>query len=208
MRATVAAAYERGVTIGAHPSYPDREGFGRRELDLPIESILVSVEAQIELLAECCAVEGARLSYVKAHGALYNRAARDRETAKLLAECVARFDASLVMLALAGSELEMESKQRGLTVAREAFVDRAYMRDGTLVPRDRAGAVIDDIEVAAERAVKMVREKRIATIDGNMLDIDADSLCVHSDSRNALATVRAARLMLEESGFIIRPFTR
>ena len=208
MRATVAAAYERGVSIGAHPGYPDREGFGRRELDLPMTNILDSVEAQIELLAECCAIEGARLSYVKAHGALYNRAARDRETARLLAACVARFDPSLVMLALAGSELEKGSLQHGLTVAREAFIDRAYTNDGTLVPRDRAGAVIDDVEDAAKRALMMVRDKCILTIDGESIDVDADSLCVHSDSRNALATVRAARLKLEESGFNIRSFAR
>jgi UPF0271 protein len=194
------------VAIGAHPSYPDREGFGRRELDLPVEGVLESVEAQIELLAECCAIEGARLSYVKAHGALYNRAARDPELARLLAECVARFDSSLTMLALAGSELEKESRLLGLGVAREAFIDRAYTSEGTLVPRDKPGAVIDDVEFAAARAVMMARDKRIVTIDHTLIEVDADSMCVHSDSRNALATVRAARTKLEQAGFSIASF--
>lgn len=206
MRATVAGAYERGVSIGAHPGYPDREGFGRRELGIGVETILASVEAQIELLAECCAVEGARLSYVKPHGALYNRAARDQGLARVLAGCVARFDSSLVMLALAGSQLETESRSHGLTVAREAFIDRAYLADGTLVSRDRPGAVIDDPEIAAFRAVGMARDRRITTIDGLSIDVEADSFCVHGDSRNTLDTVRLTREKLEQAGFAVHPF--
>jgi UPF0271 protein len=208
MRATVAAAYERGVTIGAHPGYPDREGFGRRETGMAMDQILASLEAQIELLSECCAVEGARMRYVKPHGALYNRAAKDQELARLVAERIARFDSSLVVLAPAASMLQKESLSYGLTVAREAFIDRAYLDEGTLLPRERPGAVIDDPSTAADRAVGMIRDGTIRTIDGRSIRVEADSLCVHSDSRNALETVRLTRARLEHAGFAVRPFAR
>lgn len=208
MRATVAAAYERGVSIGAHPSYPDREGFGRREIDMSLERILASVEDQIGLLGECCAAEGAHMRYVKPHGAMYNRATKDRELARLLAACIARFDSSLAVLALPASMLAEEARSHGLTVAREAFIDRAYLADGTLVPRNRPGAVIEDPSAAARRAVHMVRHHDIAAIDGTAILIEADSLCVHGDSRNALETVRLARSELEHAGFTIRAFAR
>jgi 5-oxoprolinase (ATP-hydrolysing) subunit A len=207
MRATVAAAYERGVRIGAHPSYPDREGFGRRELGITTDAIIQSFAAQIELLAEACAIEGAVLTYVKPHGALYNRAAKDAELAHLLAECVVRFDASLTMLALAGSKLEDESESHGLRVAREAFIDRAYMSDGTLVPRDQADAVLHDPHLAAERAVLMARDHEITSVDGAILRVEPDSLCVHGDNPDALETILLARAALERAGFSIRAFT-
>ncbi|HEU4878906.1 MAG TPA: 5-oxoprolinase subunit PxpA [Gemmatimonadaceae bacterium] len=206
MRATIAAAYERGVSIGAHPSYPDREGFGRRDLGLANDAIVRSFEAQVELLAEACAVEGAVLAYVKPHGALYNRAAKDAELAHLLAACAFRFDSWLTMLALAGSALEHESKAVGLRVAREAFIDRAYLADGTLVPRDQMGAVLHDSEAAATRAVLMARDHEVTAIDGTIIRVDADSLCVHGDSSNALETILLARGALEGAGFSIRSF--
>jgi UPF0271 protein len=206
MRATIAAAYERGVSIGAHPSYPDREGFGRRELNLETSAIIRSFEAQVELLAEACAVEGAVLAYVKPHGALYNRAAKDAGLADSLAECIARFDPSLTMLALAGSALETASRSHGLRVAREAFIDRAYMPDGTLVPRDQSGAVLHNPEIAATRAVLMARDHEVTAIDGTVIRIDADSLCVHGDSRNAIETILLSRGALEAAGFSIHSF--
>ena len=206
MRRTVALAYERGVSIGAHPGYPDREGFGRHEIGLSLERILDSFEVQIQNLQACCDAEGALLRYVKPHGALYNRAVRDSELASLLAASVARLDSSLVMLALAGSALESESSAHGLRSVSEAFIDRAYLSDGTLVPRDREGAVIENPEVAAQRAVNLATGEGFQTIDGNVIAIKAESLCVHSDSRNALATVRLVRVRLEEAKFTIAPF--
>jgi 5-oxoprolinase (ATP-hydrolysing) subunit A len=208
MRATVSAAYERGVSIGAHPGYPDRDGFGRREPDLGTGAIVASFEAQIELLMECCAVEGARMRYVKPHGALYNRAARDDEIASLLAACVARFDPSLVMLTLAGSALDKASRSHGLIVAREAFIDRAYLGDGRLVPRTTAGAVIDDPIIAAARAVDMACYGTVHSMDGERIRIEAESLCVHGDSQNALETLRLTREALGLAGFEIRAFAQ
>jgi UPF0271 protein len=206
MRRTVALAYERGVSIGAHPGYPDREGFGRREIGLSLEKILDSFEIQIQNLQACCDAEGAMLRYVKPHGALYNRAVKDSELAGLLAASVARLDSSLMMLALAGSALDTESRAHGLRSVPEAFIDRAYLADGTLVPRAREGAVIEDSAAAAARAVTLATGEGLETLDGSVIAIEAKSLCVHGDSRNALDTVRLARVRLTEADFTIAPF--
>jgi UPF0271 protein len=206
MRRTVALAYERRVSIGAHPGYPDREGFGRREIGLSLEKILDSFEIQIQNLQACCDAEGAMLRYVKPHGALYNRAVKDSELAGLLAASVARLDSSLMMLALAGSALDTESRAHGLRSVPEAFIDRAYLADGTLVPRAREGAVIEDSAAAAARAVTLATGEGLETLDGSVIAIEAKSLCVHGDSRNALDTVRLARARLTEADFTIAPF--
>jgi UPF0271 protein len=206
MRRTVALAYERGVSIGAHPGYPDREGFGRREIGLSLEKILDSFENQIQNLQACCDAEGALMRYVKPHGALYTRAVKDSELAGLLAASIVRLDSSIVMLALAGSALETESRSRGLRSVPEAFIDRAYLSDGTLAPRGREGAVIEDPEAAAARSVSLATGAGVQTLDGNVIVIEADSLCVHGDSRSALETVRMSRARLTEANFTIAPF--
>jgi UPF0271 protein len=208
MRRTIAMACERGVTIGAHPGYPDREGFGRSESHLSPGEIGDSVAQQIELLAAYCTEKGAVLAYVKPHGALYNRAVTDSELARVIADRIAQIDDSLVVLTLPGSALADQAARRGMTVAREAFIDRAYMPDGTLVPRSRDSAIIHDISLAASRAVEMVRDGRAAAIDGTPVRIDAQSFCVHGDSRNALETVSETRRQLEAAGFSISPFAR
>ena len=207
MRKTVALAYERGVCIGAHPGYPDREGFGRREIGLSLEQIITSYEKQIENLLACCDTEGARLRYVKPHGALYNRASKDRELARLLATSVMRMDSSLMLLALAGSALESEGIACGLRVASEAFIDRVYLADGTLMPRDRDDAVIDNADTAARRAVQLADTGTVVANDGSVVGVKPQSLCVHGDSRNALQTIRLTRANLEDAGFIIQPFS-
>jgi UPF0271 protein len=208
MTMTVKAARDRGVAIGAHPSYPDREGFGRHETGLSIDQIVDSVRQQIIALSQCCKSANTRLSYVKPHGALYNRASRDAGLAQALALCVLDVDPGLTMLALSGSVLETESRNAGLKVAREAFVDRGYRNDGMLVPRDTEGAVIDDLRVAAERAGNIAAHRTIETVDGAQINVPADSLCVHGDSPNAVAIVKAARNKLESMGFTIAPFAR
>ncbi|HKY97420.1 MAG TPA: 5-oxoprolinase subunit PxpA [Gemmatimonadaceae bacterium] len=205
MRRTVALAYERGVSIGAHPGYPDREGFGRRELDLPPDEIVDSFHKQIDNMIACCEAEGARLRYVKPHGALYNRAAKDEKLASLLAACVWTVDKSLVMLALAGGALERASRERGLVTAGEAFIDRGYLADGTLVPRDQPGAIIENPQLVAKRAVDLANGM-VTSIEGTRISIDARSLCVHGDGDRALETVKIARSALESPGFTIRPF--
>jgi UPF0271 protein len=206
MEMTVTAAMERGVSIGAHPSYPDREGFGRREIGMPVEQIMESVHDQIVSLERTCALNGAHLAYVKPHGALYNRASKDEELAAKLADVVFRINPKLAMLALSGSALEHESRAAGLKVACESFIDRAYMSDGTLMPRDRSGAVINDASIAGGRAVEMAKYGKIRSFEGKPVTVTADSLCVHGDSRNAIQIVTTARRRLEEAGFTIAPF--
>lgn len=208
MRETVVAAAARGVAIGAHPSYPDLVGFGRRELAATPAEIEADVVYQVGALAGVCAAAGTRLRYVKPHGALYNRAARDAAAADAIARAVRGVDGSLVLLGLAGSELVRAGERAGLRVAREAFVDRAYRADGTLVPRSEPGAVLHDVASVAERALRMVADGAVEAIDGTALRIEPDSLCAHGDGPEALAIVRAVRERLERAGIRVAPFAR
>lgn len=173
---------------------------------MPVEVILDSIRDQIITLEQTCVAAGTRLAYVKPHGALYNRAARDSDLAAKLANLVHSINPALAMLALSGSVLEHESRAAGLRVACEAFIDRAYMSDGTLVPRDRPGAVINDVSIAGGRAVEMAKYGAVRSFEGKRVAVTADSLCVHGDSRNALQIATTVRRRLEEVGFTIAPF--
>lgn len=206
MRDTVRAAKLRGVTIGAHPSYPDISGFGRRELGLPPREIERHVEYQIRALRDVCGAERARLSYVKPHGALYNRAARDPEAARAVVAAIRKVEPSLTLLGLAGSEMVRAAESAGIPFASEAFVDRAYKPGGTLVPRDEEGAVIHDVKSAVQRAVMLVKGQTITADDGSELHISAQSLCVHGDNPDAASILRALNARLKESRMSIAPF--
>ena len=206
MRETVLAARDRGVASGAHPSYPDLAGFGRRELGLEADEIGRHVTAQIRSLGETCAAAGARLTHVKPHGALYNRAARERKVARAIARSIAEIDANLILLGLADSEMHRAASDTRIPFAAEAFADRAYAPDLSLAPREHPGAVIDDPGAAAARAVKLVERGTVTTIDGVDRAVRAASICVHGDNPNALPTLRAVRLALESAGARIGPF--
>ena len=206
MQRTVDAAASRGVAIGAHPSYADREGFGRREMTVTPAALLQQIVSQIEALADCCAKAGTRLRYVKPHGALYNVAARDDSVARVVSEAVRRADPSLLLLTLAGRALAREGQRAGLVIASEAFADRAYLPDGSLLPRDRPGAVLHDAYDVARRAVSMARDGYVTAVDGVRLQVRPDSLCIHGDNPEALALVKATRAALEAGGLSIAPF--
>jgi UPF0271 protein len=206
MQQTVRSAHQRGVAIGAHPSYPDREGFGRRTMELGLDALRASVREQIILLRRCCDDAGARLGYVKPHGALYNGAARDPRLARMLAECIRDIDAGLVVLSLPRSELEVAARAAGLGIAREAFIDRAYDADGTLVPRDREGAVLHGPRQLALRALRIAREGAVETIDGDEIEVTADSLCVHGDNDEAREIVLSTRQVLLANGYSVASF--
>jgi 5-oxoprolinase (ATP-hydrolysing) subunit A len=208
MREAVAAAAKHGVVIGAHPGYPDLQGFGRRDLSATPAEITAYVIYQIGALDAVCRAGGVRLRYVKAHGALYNRAATDRVVADAIAEAIRLVDPSLMMLGLAGSQLIAAGDAAGLGTAAEAFADRAYARDGTLVPRSVAGAVIHDTEAVVARALRMVTTGSVTAIDGTDVAIRADSLCVHGDTPGAVALVRALRTHLDHHGVRVSPFVR
>ena len=208
MSDTVRAAKHRGVVIGAHPSYPDLPGFGRRELGLSPAEISFHVEAQVRALAAVCVAQEARLSYVKPHGALYNRAAKDADAAKAIAVAISKVDPGLTLLGLAGSGMAAAAANNGLRFASEAFIDRAYAPDSTLVPRGETGAVIEDVDEAVERALTMARDHSIRAITGETLRVEADSLCVHGDNPEAATLLRAVRAKLQAEGFAIEPFAK
>jgi UPF0271 protein len=208
MRDTVTRAVSHGVTIGAHPGYPDLVGFGRRELAATPAEIEAFVVYQIGALQAVCTAAGARLRYVKAHGALYNRAALDVATANAIVRAVRGVDPSLALLGLAGSAMLEAAERGGIRGVSEGFVDRAYRRDGTLVPRSEPGAILTDVDAVAERALRMVRTGTLDAIDGGVVPVHAESLCTHGDGADAVAIVRAVRARLESAGVVVMPFAR
>ncbi len=208
MRETVSRASARRVVIGAHPSYPDLLGFGRRDLAASPEEIEAYVIYQIGALQAFCLRHGTAVRYVKPHGALYNRAARDAEVARAIARAIKGVDPALVLLGLDGTVMLAEAAALGLETAREAFVDRAYLPDGHLVPRGEPGAVLDDVPSIADRGLRMITERYVIAIDGTRRIVRPDSLCVHGDGPHAVAIVRALRERFEAHGIEIAPFVR
>ncbi len=199
IRRTVELARARGVGIGAHPSFPDREGFGRRAMALPPEDVAATVAEQIDVVARVARDAGTRLQHVKPHGALYNQAATDRALAAAIGEAVRRVDGSLIVIALAGSPMVTVLRDLGLRVAQEAFIDRRYSSGGTLVPRSQPGALITDPATAVQRAVRLATEHVAATDRGETITVKADTLCVHGDTPRAAALAKAVRQALEEA---------
>jgi len=190
LRKTVQMAKARGVGIGAHPSYPDRMGFGRRVIPLTYEETRDYIVYQIGALWAFCKAEGVPLQHVKLHGAFYNALVKDPELAKAAGEAMVEIDPNLIMLALPGSELDKAARAVGLRVAREAFADRAYNDDGTLVSRKISGSVITDPQVAAQRFVDFCHGK-VITITGKELKLQVDSICLHSDTVGATGHAKA-----------------
>lgn len=191
MDAALTLAAEYGVAVGAHPSYPDREGFGRRDWAATPEQIAQWVTQQIEALAEIAETKGMRLTHIKPHGALYNAAAQQDVIAAAIAHAVADWDASLILLGLSGSRLIEAGRATGLTVMQEVFADRRYQSDGQLVSRETPGALIIDPETAAEQAYALAQGQTIVALDGNSLRLAADTLCLHSDTPGAIGIARA-----------------
>ncbi|HWI19424.1 MAG TPA: 5-oxoprolinase subunit PxpA [Vicinamibacterales bacterium] len=201
MRATLKLAREKGVAVGAHPGFPDLVGFGRREMKASPAEVEDFVLYQVAALAGMAAAEGMRLQHVKAHGALYNMACKDRALADAVARAVAGFDRSLILFGLPNSELLRAGEAAGLKVAAEVFADRAYDPDGSLTARSKAGSVIHDTPAVVERAIEMVREKTVVAVDGSTIKLQADTICLHGDTPGAAEHARAVRAGLEAAGF-------
>ncbi len=200
MRRTVRLARARGVGVGAHPSYPDREGFGRRVVPMSPAQLSEVVAGQIRALARVAEAEGVPLQHVKAHGALYNVAVDDAQVADAIGRAMLMVDPALIAVALSGSPMADLFVRLGLRVIREAFIDRGYSLAGTLLPRHRPGAIVTDPAEAGARAVRMVREGLVRSVDGEDVRIDAQTLCVHADTPGSPAIAAAARRALEETG--------
>ncbi|MCX7889968.1 MAG: LamB/YcsF family protein [Rhodobacteraceae bacterium] len=204
--ATLAAARARGVVAGAHPGYDDREGFGRRVVPMAPGQIERLVAWQVGACCGLAALAGHRIGYVKAHGALYNLAATDREVAAAIARAVRAVDPGLVVLALAGSVAIAAAEEAGLATAAEAFADRGYLSDGTLAPRGTAGAVLTDPDLVAGRALEMAETRSLPGGAGGGAGLRIDSLCLHGDTPGAVGLARAVRARLTGAGFRIAPF--
>jgi UPF0271 protein len=195
-----------GVAVGAHVSYRDLAGFGRRAMDVPPDDLYAEVLYQLSALAGIARTAGTAVTYVKPHGALYNRIVGDRGQADAVVRAVADFDPSLAVLGLAGSEVARSAEAAGLRFVREAFVDRGYLADGTLVPRDRAGAVLSGDRSIAERAVRLAVDGEVTAADGTEILVEVDSLCVHGDTPGAVAMAAAVRAALAEAGVEVASF--
>ncbi|MGE3277865.1 MAG: LamB/YcsF family protein [Vicinamibacterales bacterium] len=205
MRRTVALAASRGVAIGAHPGFPDLVGFGRRELAASAQEVEDLVLYQVGALAGIAAAGGQRLQHVKAHGALYNMACRDRALADAIARGVAAFDRGLVLFGLPGSALLEAGQAAGLRVAAEAFADRAYEPDGSLASRRKPGAVLHDPDIVIARVVRMVCGREVVATDGSVIRFEADTICLHGDTPGAAALATRIRAGLEAAGVTIAP---
>jgi UPF0271 protein len=206
MLARCRTALDRGVSIGAHVAYRDLAGFGRRAIDIPAGELYGDVLYQLAALAGVAASVGASVRYVKPHGALYNRVATDAVQAAAVADAVRDFDPTLRVLGLAGTRIAEAAAERSLRFVREAFVDRAYRGDGSLVPRSEPGAVLTGVGQIAQRAVTLVTEGSVLASDGSPVAVEVDSLCVHSDTPGAVAMARAVRASLEGAGVRIEAF--
>lgn len=204
IRATLRIARAHGVAVGAHPSFPDRAGFGRRITTRDPASIARVVAEQVAHLVGLAATEGVTLEHVKPHGALYNLAAVDREVAGAVARGVAAVLPGTRLVGLAGSQALAAARAAGLVPLGEAFVDRAYLGDATLAPRDRPGAVVEDLASAVRQAVALARGEPIAALDGGELCIAADTLCLHGDTPGAAARARAVHDALRAAGIPVR----
>lgn len=204
--ATLGAAAKQGVCVGAHVSYPDLVGFGRRNMDMASQELRAAVIYQIGALQGLAAAAGTRVRYVKPHGALYNFIAHDERQAEDVIAAIQAVDPSLALVVLAGSKLAGWSRAAGLHTVEEAFADRGYRADGSLVPRSEPGAVLHEPELVAERMLQLVREGTVTAADGTPVRIAADSICVHGDSPGAVAMARRLRERLQAEGVAIRAF--
>lgn len=204
LRKTVAAAIKQGVALGAHPSFQDLAGFGRRNMHIsPQEAYDITVY-QVGAAAGVARSQGGRLHHVKAHGALYNMAAKDARLARAIAQAVRDIDGDLILYGLAGSAMIQEAHAVGLRVAQEVFGDRSYQPDGTLTPRSQPDAMITDASKSVEQVLRMVQEKVVIATDGTRVPVQPDTLCIHGDQPDALVFAQAIRKALQDAGIAVR----
>jgi 5-oxoprolinase (ATP-hydrolysing) subunit A len=201
--ASIQAALERGVALGAHPSFPDRENFGRTEMTMPPAEVYAFVAYQIGAFQSLARAAGGRMNHVKAHGALYNMAARDRALADVIANAVVALDPKLILFAPAASQLDYAATELGLQTASEVFADRNYLADGSLVPRSRPDAFVHDPVEAADRIIRILSEGMVRAVDGTDVSVSGNTVCVHGDNPQAVAFVRKVRERLELEDVLI-----
>jgi 5-oxoprolinase (ATP-hydrolysing) subunit A len=204
LRKTIRMAKEHGVAVGAHPGYPDLVGFGRRAMAVSAQEAEDFCLYQIAAVAGVAQAEGVKLQHVKPHGELFNVAAKNRELAMAIARAVAAFDASLIFFALPGSELLKAGREINLRTVAEVFADRAYEPDGSLVSRRKPGAVIHDADAVVARAVRMVKERSVIAVDGTVVPLDVETICVHGDTPGSDQLAAKIRAGFEAAGITVR----
>lgn len=201
---TIRDAAERNVAVGAHPSFPDRENFGRAEMKLAAAEVFAHVSYQLGAFGTLATAANTRVTHVKPHGALYNMAARDEQLADAIVQAMLVVDPYLILFAPPNSALERAGETAELRVVREVFADRNYLADGALVPRTRADALLTNAEEAAKRVARMLREGKVMSVEGHDVDVRAETICVHGDTPGAVEFVRNLRVELELLGINIR----
>jgi UPF0271 protein len=204
MRATIEQALQHAVSVGAHPGYPDRENFGRRELKMSPAEVANSVFDQVTVLARAAESCGASVVHVKPHGALYNQAVHNPDLARAIADGVARWRRDVVLVGLAGSAMLDVFRQAGFTVAAEAFADRRYEPDGTLRSRKLADSLIHDPQQAAQQALRMVEQNLVVASDGSEVQVNAQTICIHGDTPGSVEIAAAVREVLRKGGVRVR----
>lgn len=201
---TVKLIKKSGAGLGAHPGFPDKEGFGRRYMDCTNEEIYSMVLYQLSALDGIARTVGVEMNHVKPHGALYNATFTDENLARVIAQAVKDFNPNLKLMGLSENNLVKAGEEIGLKVVHEVFLDRAYENDGTLVSRRKEGAMITDSKLAVERGIRMITEGKVETIDGQDIDIKADSICVHGDGEKALQFVKEIKKALKAKGIEVK----
>jgi UPF0271 protein len=204
MHVAVCAAREHGVAVGAHPSFFDRENFGRKELKMADQEVFDAVAYQLGIFQAIASALDVRPNHVKPHGALYNMAVRDANLADAIARAIESVDSKLILFAPDKSELAREGEAHGLQIAREIFADRNYLNDGWLVPRTRPDALLHDPRQAATRVLRMLREGKVRSVEGDDVDVRGETICVHGDTPGAVEFARELRTQLESEGVRIR----
>jgi UPF0271 protein len=201
---SICAAKERGVAVGAHPSFADTKNFGRKEIVVPTPELFAQLVYQIGAFQSLALAAGVRPNHVKPHGALYNMAVRDEKMAEAIAHAIVAVDRSLILFAPANSVMELAGREAGLEIAREIFADRNYLNDGWLVPRTRPDALLHDPKQAAERVLRMLREGKVRSVEGRDVEVRGETICVHGDTPGAVEFARELRMRLEREGVKIR----
>lgn len=203
IKQTLTLAKHYNVAIGAHPSYPDRANFGRKEMDLALTEIKSLIIKQINLVKDLAEEMGLQLHHVKPHGALYNKAAKDVETAKAIAEAVYTIDPSLILFGLANSESGKAAKKLGLAFYNEVFADRTYTEEGQLTPRTEANAMITTDDEAIRQVLQMLKEETVTSTNGKIISIQADTICIHGDGEHAVSFAKHIHTLIKNSNIKI-----
>jgi UPF0271 protein len=205
MRQTAQLAKEKGVAVGAHPGFPDLQGFGRRNIALNAQEVYDICIYQIGAMLNVVKNLSTRLHHVKPHGALYNMAAYDAKLAQAIAQATKDSQPDLILYGLSGSLLISEAEKIGLQTASEVFADRTYQNDGSLTPRTQANALIEDTDTAVNQVIRMIKDKTVISTDGAFVSINADTICIHGDGVHAVAFAKALSKKIKEEGLVVRP---